>query len=657
MLAALRAFNGQYDPIKLGQIRQFGGSEAYARIIAMKCRGASSLLRDVYLGTDRPWGLQAPADPDIPIDVIQSIMDVVQGEVQNIVQAIRNPQPPPPPPPTPEGQAQQPPEPPPPPPTMPTHDQVRDRTAQLMDDARDATILATVKKAKLGEDKVQTLLDEGGFYKALAEFIVDLPLFPFACMKGPVVKIVTEVQWQNNAPVQTMVPRLCWERKSPFDIWFTPGVADIENAAIIERLRLTRAELNDCLDLPGYDQKALKEVLTNYRHGFVDTWDSTDSSRAVMENRESPLWNQSELITCYEFHGNVQGFMLRDIGWSEAKVPDPMRDYAIEAWMIGPYLIKCQLSPSPRRRPPYYITSFEKVPGTPVGNGLPDILNDIQEMANATVRALSNNMAMASGPQTVVRDDLMTGMETGETIFPWKVWHMNGDPNSGASQKPVEFFQPQSNAQELLGVFTALSGMADDLSAIPRYLQGNSPGGGAGRTASGLAMLMGNASKMLQTVAANIDRDVMGPALHAVLDMVLLTDTGDTLDGTEKVVVKGVNIAVQKETERTRQLEFLQITANPVDMQIMGPKGRAEVLRSVSETIGMRGEKIVPSDNDIAKQTAIAQANAAAQGIPGHGGMGDQAGDAAGGQSARPTNDMGPRTNTASRPRIGGGVG
>src|SRR5580765_5710079 len=60
LLHCLRVFNGQYDASKIQQIKQFGGSEVYARLISMKCRGASSLLRDVYLSNERPWGLEPP---------------------------------------------------------------------------------------------------------------------------------------------------------------------------------------------------------------------------------------------------------------------------------------------------------------------------------------------------------------------------------------------------------------------------------------------------------------------------------------------------------------------------------------------------------------------------------------------------------------------
>jgi hypothetical protein len=75
---------------------------------------------------------------------------------------------------------------------------------------------------------------------------------------------------------------------------------------------------------------------------------------------------------------------------------------------------------------------------------------------------------------------------------------------------------------------------------------------------------------------------------------------------------------MQRETMRARQLEFLQLTGNPIDMAIMGPKGRAAVLRSVSTTIGLPGEDIVPSDDEIQQQQAQAQQNAAAAGAAGH---------------------------------------
>jgi hypothetical protein len=57
---------------QLMDIKQFGGSEVYARVIALKCRGASALLREVYLSTERPWGLDPTPEPTLPDDIMGS---------------------------------------------------------------------------------------------------------------------------------------------------------------------------------------------------------------------------------------------------------------------------------------------------------------------------------------------------------------------------------------------------------------------------------------------------------------------------------------------------------------------------------------------------------------------------------------------------------
>jgi hypothetical protein len=618
LLVAMRAFNGQYDALKLSEIKKFGGSDVYARLIAMKCRGASALLRDVYLSPDRPWGLAPPADPDVSPEIQKAVGDLLNIEIQTAQSA---------------GQ-----------PANPSV--IRDRANQLMDGARLAAKKNAQRRAKLSEDKIEEILGEGAFYRALAEFLVDLPLFPFACVKGPVVRIVPKVSWRGGQPNIEQVPRLFWYRVSPFDLYWTPGASDIEDASVIERTRVSRADLNDLLDLPGYNVEEIRAVLREYGSGGLsDNWDATDAERAQLESRENPTWNRSGLISCLEFHGNIQGQALLDYGMPVEQIPDELRDYMVQAWLIGGHVIKVQMAPSPRKRHPYYVTSFEKVPGTPVGNALPDLLSDISEVCNATLRTLVNNLSISSGPQVVVNDDRLSDGEDGEDLYPWKRWHVKSDPIASNTQEPVSFFQPVSNAQELLAVYEKFVTIADELSAIPRYMSGGSPGSGAGRTSSGLAMLMGNASKILQTVAANVDRDVIEQGLLGLVDMIMLTDTTGMLSGDETVRVMGVNVAVQRETQRARQLEFLQATANPMDAQIMGPKGRATVLRTVSQTIGIQGEEIVPSAEDLEAQQQAHQA------VP-PGPLQEAGAKAQGGrEGANSTGDMGPRTN------INGGAG
>ena len=586
LLEALRTFNGQYSPTKFQEVVKFGGSQVYARLTAQKCRAASSLLRDIYLGSDKPWSIRPPADPAVPPEIVQKIDALMAHEQQMVMQTT--------------GQ-------------QPDPQDITRRRQALLGSAREAAKKKAADQAQIAEDKIEEFLREGNFYHALAEFLVDLPIFPFACLKGPTVRIAPEVKWNNSQPIVQQVPKMMWTRVSPFDIWWTPGVGDIENANVIEKSRLTRAELNDLLDLPGFNHDEVRAVLEEYgRGGLYDTWDTTDAERAVLESRENPAWNRSGLITQMEFHGNVQGRLLQDYGMPG--IADELRDYRIDAYVIGSHVIKANLSPSPRARHPYFITSFEKVPGTPVGNGLVDMIADLQDVANATLRSLVNNLSISSGPQVIVNDDRLAPEENGEELFPWKRWHVRNDPVGNNAKPPIEFFQPQSNSQDLLTVFKAFVDLSDDVSAIPKYIGGQASGG-AGRTASGLAMLMGNASKILQTVAANVDRDVFEVALLQLTDLVLLSDTTGLLSGEEDISVQGVNVAIQRETQRQRQLEFLQHTMNPVDQGILGLKGRGAVLRSVSKTIGLDGDEIVPSDDELEKQQAQQQQGAEQQAL------------------------------------------
>jgi hypothetical protein len=628
LLRAQSMFEGKYDADKLAQIRQFGGSEVYSRLVAVKCRGATSLLRDVYLGPDRPWDIQPQPDPPVPDEIRQNIMQLIQSEAGNLAQSG----------------------------APVTDDQLHTRYFSLMHAAQAAARRNATLQADAASDKVEDILVAGGFYEALNEFLIDLPLFPFAVIKGPTVRMVPKLAWIQGKPSLQNRPQMFWERVNPFDVYWTPGANNIADAEIIERKRLTRADLNDLLGLPGYNEDAIRLALADYANGLREWMDAPDTEQALNEGRENPTMNFSHYIDAIEYHGNVQGRSLLIEGVDPKLIPDPDRDYMVQSWVVGRWTIKTQLNPSPRQRHPYYVTSYEKVPGTIAGHALPDILEDLQEVCNATLRAMVNNMAISSGPQVVINDEMVSPTEAGDQLYPWKRWHVQGDP-MGNGRDPITFFAPPSNAQELLAIYQSVTNVADEISAIPRYITGSERLGGAGRTASGLSMMMGNSSKVLQTVASNIDLDVMKPLLTGMYDMIMLTDSSGILTGEEEIRVKGTDVAVQKETERQKQLQFLQITANPIDAPIIGEVGRGRLLRALAQGLGLPDD-LVPDDQTLQAQVqAQKQMEAAGQALMGAGAPGaagqqgpGQAGGPPGGADAANQPGKGPPTSAAGPP-------
>ena len=584
LIESLRAFRGQYTDTKLAEIQKFGGSEVFARTTATKCRGATAMLRDIYLGAERPWFMDHTPEPSVPGDIEVSILKMVQLELQSLTEAGAEVDP----------------------------QQIEDRIGQLRKAARQAALKRAKDEAKAHTRKIDDVLVEGGFYEALGDFLLDLTVFPYACMKGPVVEMANSVEWEDGKAIPVRKPKLFWKRVNPFDLYWSSGTTRFADADVVEHMRLTPAELNNLLGVKGYNDKAIKKALEEYGQGGLNDWlDYTDTEEARLEQREDPhINNESDMIDTLLWHGKVQGKLLKE--WDFPQIKDKEQYYHTIAWIVGDHVIKVMLDPNPRQRHPYYMTSFEKIPGAILGHGIPELIGDIQSVMNATLRALVNNLSIASGPQVTVNLDRISPTTDPSQLYPWKRWFVEDDPLQQSKEPPVSFWQPNSNAQELLFVFQSMSNLADEVSTIPKYMTGNEKVGGAGRTASGLSMLMGATSKVLQSVASNIDNDIIGPALKDLHFLLLLSDKNGEYRGDEEVRVRGVNFTIQKETERVRSLEFLQMTGNPIDMGIIGPDGRAEVLREVADALGMDHTSIVPDAETLKAQQEMAARNAQA---------------------------------------------
>src|SRR5262245_642233 len=165
LLRAQRMFEGQYDPSKLQAIRLFGGSEVYSRTVAVKCRGATALLRDVYLGAERPWSIDPQPDPPVPPEIMASIAGLLATEAAQMVVAGAQPQ----------------------------YELMRARYVGLVRQAQQRAARLATGQAEAAANKVDDILQAGGFYDALAEFLIDVPLFPYAILKGPTVRMVPKL--------------------------------------------------------------------------------------------------------------------------------------------------------------------------------------------------------------------------------------------------------------------------------------------------------------------------------------------------------------------------------------------------------------------------------------------------------------------------------
>jgi len=597
MLRALRQRGGEYEPDKLNQIRTTGGSEVYMMLTEIKCRAAESWLRDILMDQGQPpWDMQPTPLPELsPTHQAELEEAFGQSVVEQLQQAGRAP-------------------------TMQEMQELREVVAQ---DYRFKLLQAAQNRADRMKDKINDQFAQGGWSEAFNDFLSDLVTFPAAFLKGPVVRRQRVLEYTTDESGATVVDageRLApeYERVDPFNIYPEPGVARLSDGYLFEHHPLTRTQLADLIGVPGYDDDAIRKVL---EFGNGQSWISEDVElqKEELERKYYAYNTPTDTFDALEFWGKVSGAMLREWGLEEDEVPDEAKEYDANVWVVGNYVIKAVLNYDPLGEKPYAKSSFIKRPGSLWGSGIPEIIEDLQNICNAAARALVNNMGLASGPQVEVNIDRLPPNEDLTNMHPWKIWQVQQDP-AGSSAPAVRFAQPDSRAGELMAVYDRFSRLADDHSGIPSYVYGDLDVQGAGRTASGLSMLMGSAGKGIRQVVMHIDADIIYPIVHRQFVYNMRYDEDESIKGDVDIVPRGaVNLAV-KETTNVRRVEFLNATANPVDMEIIGVEGRAAILREIAKGLQMPADQLVPSRDKMSVQMRQRAAAAATQMSAGGGG-------------------------------------
>jgi hypothetical protein len=591
MLTAMRQRNGEYEADKLQQIRGQGGSELYMMITEVKCRAAESWLRDILLDNGSPpWDLNATPIPDLSPTQSREVQNNFAERVLEIVQTT--------------GQA-------------PSQAKMSELKEMISQDYRFEILRQAQNRADQMKTKIQDQFAQGGWGTAFNDFITDLVTFPAAFVKGPIVRRQRALGWKTSPdgrttvePIERLGPE--YERVDPFRMYPEPGISTINEGYLFEHHRLSRTSLSDLIGVPGYDEDAIRKVL---EIGNGQSWINEDVE-LQKDEEERKFYSYMRPTTEYdalEFWGKVSGKMLIEWGMTTDDVPDSAREYDANVWIVGNYVIKAVLNYDPLGEKPYAKTSFIKCPGAFWGKGIPEIIEDLQGVCNAAARALVNNMGIASGPQVEVNLERIPANEDITQLSPWKIWQTINDP-VGSSAPAIRFTQPDSRATELMGVYEKFSRLADDHSGIPAYVYGDLNVQGAGRTSSGLSMLMGAAGKGIRQVVMHIDTDVVKPIVERQFVYNMRYDDDESIKGDVQVMAKGaINLAV-KETVNVRRIEFLNATANEFDMGIIGVDGRAAILREIAKGLQMPVDDVVPSREKFAynqQQTALAASAAA----------------------------------------------
>ena len=584
IFTCLRDFNGEYSASDLSRIQEEGGSNIFMNLTATKVRAAQSWIRDILLSPNEdPFTIKPTPIPSLPEDLDSQLEDAFTKEFLQKKSEV-----------TQEGQQ------------PPTPKQVQDTISTLnrdKRDVRDAVLeeinLEALEQMKIMERKIKDDLKEGKWEDALSEFIEDFCIFPAAIMKGPVITKKEKLVWEAGVPIVKEDFLFLNKRVNPIDVYPDPSGSCVQDGDFIEHMRLSKIELYSLKGIKGYNSEAIDKVLESNNDGscWFDT--GIESEKAEEEKRGDMIDANDGIFHALHYWGVAKTEDIEDWGLVIPDTEDENKYWEIEAILVGTEVIKCKLNDDPLKRRPYYKASYQNIPGAFWGRSLPSLMRDIQRMCNACARALASNMGLAAGPQIELYIDRLADAGDIEEIKPLKIWQVTNDP-TGAQGRAINFFQVPSIANELLGVYEKFEQKADDATGIPRYSYGNERMGGAAQTAAGLSMLLESATKSIKDAIRHIDVGLIIPRVEYQFFWNIIKNkipyTGDI-----DVLALGSSTLTMKGAQTAKRQEFLQITANENDQKLMGPEGRAELLRQLGKDLGLT-TKIVPSRLELRKK-------------------------------------------------------
>jgi hypothetical protein len=610
MIDALRARAGEYSPTKSQQIKQYGGSEVFMMLTDEKCTAVAAWMNDILFPPgDKPWGVKPTPVPDLEPGQMQEVKVAVMMEAQQTmkqqlvmeIQAgnIQN-----------ENQAKE---------WM--LQQMQARAEELAGQIRDEMEEVAKEARDRIERKLDDVLVESNWQDAVMDAIDDIVTFPSGVVKGPVIRKKKVMRWkdqrqeqvmpgqeqfqeQDQSPVEVRTEAIIdFNRVSPLDIYPLPSAQTPEDG-IIERHRLTRKYLTSLIGVEGYDDDAIRMVLTEYGQAGQSSWLSVanDLTRQELENRPNEWRSPDARIDALQFWGSVQGLMLLEYGMTPEQIEDPFADYSVEIWLIGRYVIKAEINGDPLGKVPYHFASFRKRNGSLWGSGVPEVISDCQDAVNAAARSMINNMAISSGPQVMYDISQLPAGESLTDMYPMKIWQINGQAAIGnGTRAPIQFFMPPSVAGPLMEVYKFFSEEADNKTGVPKYSYGGEAKGGALGTATGFTMMMNNAARGIKQVVRNVDKGIIAPSIIKTHEFQLLYfKDPDYYTGDIKLIAKGSSALVQKEQAQIRRNELLNVVlSRPAALEVVQLTGLAQMLREIFKGADFKSDDIVPTKEQL----------------------------------------------------------
>jgi len=347
-----------------------------------------------------------------------------------------------------------------------------------------------IKPAQIAARRLEKLIldqiEESNGSVELRSAIFEACLLGTGIIKGPFTynktlhKYTDTGNGREYAPETVKVPKM--EFVSIWDFYPDPNARNMEEAEfVIQRHRLNRNQVLDLANRPFFNKQAIMDCVRMGAKYNKKSWETDiDLEKSQYPDIES---NRFEVL---EYWGTIDAMSAREEGLELDESIDDMEEVQVNVWMIRDKVIRIVQNPFKPFRTPYQSFVYEKNPYTFFGIGVPENMDDAQQIMNGHARMAIDNLALAGNLIFDVDESALASNQTME-VFPGKIFKRQ----AGSPGQSIYGLKFPNTAVENMQMFDKFRQLADESTGLPSYSHGQTGVQSMTRTASGMSMLNG----------------------------------------------------------------------------------------------------------------------------------------------------------------------
>lgn len=580
MLRDLRQYRGIYDPEILNKMHP-KRSKAFIRLTRSKVRAVDSRIMDLQFpaNKEKNWSIDTTPVPEIDPQQLEQLAAAYFQELKKV------PQP---------------------------------------DDLRRITMNAARERAGNMEKEIEDQLVEFKYRDVIRKVVHSGNLYGTGVMKGPIVKEKSRKHWVkigNQWKLVTKKSIMPFAQHVPvWDIYPDMSAKEPEDMAhVFHRHLMGKHKLIKLSKRSDFNRQAILAYMETKPDGDAE-WKQYEDHMREMSSNTNAKYPESQIpknkkYEVIEYWGMMDtNDVEEELGivlTAEDGFKDP--EVMVNAWMLGPMIIKMVVSPIEGSKFPFFFYYFDKDETHIFGDGIPAIMRDPQSMLNASVRAMLDNAAISAGPIIEANIDLLADGEDPNDVYPFRSFQRTGIGTDG-SNRAITVTKLPSYTSQFMTMVDFFRASADETTNIPSAMagqDGNQMMGAAGRTATGLSMLMGSANITLKDQLKNFDDGITKPFIKALYFWNMEFNPKEDIKGDFSVVARGSASLVAKEVRLESLNQFLAIVANDPEAHIVLDRRTlydeylkildlddVGLLRSEDEIANIRQQQSIQADKD-----------------------------------------------------------